>query len=38
MIFRELEELYHQPLFGLISHSRAVHLQHWRGEQVQCAC
>ena len=31
----ELEALYHQPLFGLISQSRAVHLQHWRGEEVQ---
>src|SRR6201984_1535197 len=35
MTFRELEELYHQPLFDLISQSRAVHLQHWRGEEVQ---
>ena len=31
----ELEVLYHQPLFDLISQSRAVHLQHWRGEEVQ---
>jgi biotin synthase-like enzyme len=30
MIFGELEHLYHQPLFDLISQSRAVHLQHWR--------
>ncbi len=35
MIFRELEHLYHQPLFDLISQSRAVHLQHWRGEEIQ---
>jgi biotin synthase len=35
MTFRELEDLYHQPLFDLISQSRAVHLQHWRGEEVQ---
>ena len=35
MIFRELEHLYHQPLFDLISRSRAVHLQHWRGEEIQ---
>src|SRR5438034_1059953 len=35
MIFGELEHLYHQPLFDLISQSRAVHLQHWRGEEVQ---
>jgi biotin synthase len=31
----ELEALYHQSLFDLISQSRAVHLQHWRGEEVQ---
>jgi biotin synthase len=35
MKFGELESLYHQPLFDLISQSRAVHLQHWRGEEVQ---
>jgi biotin synthase len=35
MKFDELHALYHQPLFDLISQSRAVHLQHWRGEQVQ---
>ena len=35
MKFGELEALYHQPLFDLISQSRAVHLQHWRGEEVQ---
>jgi biotin synthase len=27
--------LYHQPLFDLISQSRAVHLKHWTGEAVQ---
>ena len=31
----ELSALYHQPLFDLISQSRAVHLRHWRGEEVQ---
>ncbi|HET6886680.1 MAG TPA: biotin synthase BioB [Candidatus Udaeobacter sp.] len=31
----EFQVLYHQPLFDLISQSRAVHLQHWRGEEVQ---
>ena len=31
----ELEALYHQPLFDLISQSRAVHLEYWRGEEVQ---
>jgi biotin synthase len=31
----ELQSLYHQPLFDLISQSRVVHLQHWRGEKVQ---
>ena len=35
MTFRELSEVYHQPLFDLISQSRAVHLHHWRGEEVQ---
>src|SRR6266542_5394271 len=35
MTFREIEDLYHQPLFDLISQSRAVHLQYWRGEEVQ---
>ncbi|MGI9088854.1 MAG: biotin synthase BioB [Chthoniobacterales bacterium] len=35
MKFAELHALYHQPLFDLISQSRAVHLEHWRGEQVQ---
>jgi biotin synthase len=35
MTFRELDDIYHQPLFDLISQSRAVHLQHWRGEEVQ---
>src|SRR5438876_11226802 len=35
MIFGELEHVYHQPLFDLISQSRAVHLQHWRGEEIQ---
>ncbi len=35
MDFAELKRLYDQPLFDLMSQSRAVHLQHWRGEQVQ---
>lgn len=35
MNFAELQRLYRQPLFDLISQSRAVHLEHWRGEQVQ---
>src|SRR5213596_3316117 len=35
MKFGQLQALYHQPLFDLISKSRAVHLQHWRGEEVQ---
>src|SRR5437667_6858806 len=35
MIFGELEHLYHQPFFDLISQSRAVHLQHWSGEEIQ---
>jgi biotin synthase len=35
MKLQQLEQLYHQPLFDLISQSRAVHLEHWRGEEVQ---
>ena len=35
MKFLELSALYRQPLFDLISQSRAVHLRHWRGEKVQ---
>jgi biotin synthase len=35
MNFAKLSTLYHQPLFDLISQSRAVHLQHWQGEEVQ---
>src|SRR6185503_11434965 len=35
MNFDELQRLYDQPLFELIEQSRAVHLQHWRGEEVQ---
>jgi biotin synthase len=35
MTLGEFQVLYHQPLFDLISQSRAVHLQHWRGEEVQ---
>ena len=35
MNFTKLSALYDQPLFDLISQSRAVHLQHWRGEEVQ---
>src|SRR2546426_11462278 len=35
MNFDRLDVLYHQPLFELISQSRAVHLQHWCGEEVQ---
>jgi biotin synthase len=35
MRFAELSALYHLPFFDLISQSRAVHLAHWRGEEVQ---
>src|SRR5438105_14516335 len=35
MKFPELQRLYRQALFDLISQSRQVHLQHWRGEEVQ---
>ena len=35
MKFAELSAFYYQPLFDLISQSRAVHLRHWRGEDLQ---
>jgi len=35
MNLEELHPLYDQPLFDLISQSRAVHLKHWTGEAVQ---
>src|ERR1043166_9298499 len=35
MKFAELDELYHQPLFDLISQSRAIHVRHWCGEELQ---
>jgi biotin synthase len=35
MNFAELSNLYQQPLFDLISQSREIHLEHWRGEEVQ---
>jgi biotin synthase len=35
MKFTELSALYHTPLFDLISQSRAIHLEHWHGEEVQ---
>src|SRR2546422_3165466 len=35
MKFDQLHALYHQPLFDLISQSRATHLEYWRGEEVQ---
>src|SRR5881296_3254145 len=35
MRFDQLHALYHQPLFNLISQSRAVHLERWHGEEVQ---
>ncbi len=35
MNFDRLHALYHRPLFDLISESRSVHLEHWRGETVQ---
>src|SRR6266849_5527857 len=35
MKFAELSTLYRQPLFDLIAQSRAIHLEHWRGEEVQ---
>ena len=35
MKFEQLSRLYHQPLFDLMTQGRAVHLEHWRGEEVQ---
>ena len=35
MTFDQLSALYYQPFFDLISQSRAVHLEHWRGAEVQ---
>src|SRR5436853_6747280 len=35
MKFDQLRVLYRQSLFDLISQSRAVHLEHWAGEEVQ---
>src|SRR6202048_89643 len=35
MKFDRLRALFHQPLFDLISQSREIHLEHWRGEEVQ---
>lgn len=35
MKLKHLRALYRQPLFDLISQSREIHLQHWRGEEVQ---
>src|SRR5436189_651459 len=35
MKFDQLSTLYHQPLFDLISQSRAVHLERWHGKEVQ---
>jgi biotin synthase len=35
MKIEQLRALYRQPLFDLISQSRQVHLENWRGEEVQ---
>ena len=35
MTLAQLQGLYRQPLFGLISQSREIHLAHWRAEEVQ---
>jgi len=35
MKITDLRTLYHQRLFDLISQSREIHLEHWRGEEVQ---
>jgi biotin synthase-like enzyme len=35
MKLEQLRARYRQPLFDLISQSRQIHLEHWRGEEVQ---
>ena len=35
MTFAELKAIYDTPLFDLISRSRAVYLEHWRGDEMQ---
>ncbi len=35
MRFDRLHALYHQPFFDLISQSHQIHLEYWRGEEVQ---
>jgi biotin synthase len=35
MTFAELKGIYETPLFDLISRSRAVYLEHWRGDEMQ---
>src|SRR5689334_1562397 len=35
MTFAELKAIYDTPLFELISRSRAVYLDHWRGDEMQ---
>lgn len=35
MELHALSALYHQPLFDLISQSREIHLQRWRGTEIQ---
>src|ERR1700736_2511256 len=35
MKLEQLRALYRQPLFDLISQGREIHLEHWRGDEVQ---
>src|SRR3954453_429975 len=35
MNLEELQRLYRQPFFELLEQSRTIHLEHWRGEEVQ---
>jgi biotin synthase len=35
MTFAELKAIYETPFFDLISRSRAVYLEHWRGDEMQ---
>ncbi|OYW27531.1 MAG: biotin synthase, partial [Verrucomicrobia bacterium 12-59-8] len=35
MTFAELHRIYHQPFFDLLKQARAVHDEHWTGNEVQ---
>ncbi len=35
MKYADLHRIYHQPFFDLLKHARAVHEEHWTGNEVQ---